>query len=218
MSQRFKKHGNILKSYLDEWEREFGLNKGGHIEEGKPTLPGTTPLLTGFVQAADFRKYLLKHGYHWTDIGVAERHGEFTHRLHWCIICGKSAAEPNWLTNQPFRLFTECGEDWTAPGPNQTVWDYVVDFLDRENPDVAYRNPENLHAFLIDDTTSKRQDLWAVAQIIRSRKRRVAAINEGSGLGATRLNTDLVVRQPEHDEKLIKGGVVLPKIIWQNLQ
>lgn len=85
----FKKHGNILRDYLDQWEATQGFNAEGQIEGGIE-LPGKAPLLTGFVQPDNFRKYLLKHGFHWTDIGVAANHGEFTHRLHWYIICGEN--------------------------------------------------------------------------------------------------------------------------------
>jgi len=87
--------------------------------------------------------------------------------------------------------------------------------LDRTDETVVFRNPENLHAFLTDDTTCRRLDLWAIAQILRSRKRRVSAVNEGSGLGAKKLDIDLKAR---HDDILIKRGDVSNKIIWQNLQ
>ena len=216
---KFKKHGNMLKTVLDRWEQQQGFNRETHSEEGLPSLPASTPLLTGFVQPPDFRKYLLKHGYHWTDIGVAERHGEFTHRLHWYIICRKSNAEPNWLTNDPVTLFKECGESWTVEnGSGNTVWDTIVDFLDRKNPEVGYRNPENLHAFLTADATCRRKDMWAVGQVIRSRKQRVALINETSGLGKKKLDSDLEVRADQLGDGLTKKGDISQHIIWQNIQ
>ncbi len=217
----FYKTGGILKGYLDAWEATYEFNREHHTADGG--LPSGTPLLTGFVQPPDFRKYLLKHGYHWTDIGVAERHGEFTHRLHWYIVTKKLESTPGWLQNRPIDLFRQCGEDWSVKSGSKTIWDRVFDNIKKQTNgmDNVFRNPETLHAFLITDTTCKRKDLWALAQIIRSRCNRVKAINklkDGVPFGIKRLDHDMAARQTLHQDQIIAQGDISAKIVWQKIQ
>lgn len=220
---KFRRHDNILKQALDVWELKWGFNQG-HQEGG---LPARTPLLTGFVQADDFRKYLLKHGFHWNDIGVAASHGEFTHRLHWYIICSHSAANPNWLTHTPIELFKKCGEPETVNSKLErmgTIWDRLFDHLSSTSSDgptkgteVHFRKAETLHRFLRDPVTLKRSDLWALAQTVDSSAGRVQLINANSS-GKNPLDEDLENRQKELGETLIQKGDQGAKIVWQNLQ
>ncbi len=225
VSGTVRKHGNILKRYLDLWEVTQGFNEGSHEEGG---LPDRAPLLTGFVQPPDFRKYLLKHGYHWTDIGVAEKHGEFTHRLHWYIICEQANGDPTWLNNTPLELFKKCADESTVNGGanSGSIWDRIFDHLGKEAYDgpkkgtaVVFRKAETLHAFLLNEATRKRKDLWALAQIVHSRAARVGIINSlGGDGGARRLDLDLESRQDAQSDDLLLKGDITAKILWQKIQ
>lgn len=182
------KHNKVFTDFFREWEDAAGFNKGvQQVEGGKPSapeiinLPGRAATLTEFVQPDDFRKYLLKHGYHWKDAGVGGRHGEFTHRIHWYIIIEYARANANWLTNKPIDLFTTCGEPVTVVKRGATVWDFMVDCGDNilvPNPGKlygqgsVYRSPDNLHKFLCDDATRASKDLWCLAYLIWGRRQK----------------------------------------------
>lgn len=221
----FRKHDNMLKQFLDTWEGIHGFNAASDGEGG---LPGRTPLLTGFVQPPDFRKYLLKHGFHWTDIGVAANHGEFTHRLHWYIICAEQMATPQWLLHQPIDLFKKCAEAETvnSAATSGSIWDRLFDHLATTATDgpaagreVVFRKAETLHAFLRQDVIKRRQDLWVLAQIVDSRAGRVQLINTLAGNGGTkRLDLDIEDRQEANKDNLMMVGDFSTKIVWQRIQ
>jgi hypothetical protein len=64
--------------------------------QGKAPLPAGPAVAMGNVAGRDFNRILLRHGYHFKDIGAGTDHGEFTHRLHWFAIAngGLELANP----------------------------------------------------------------------------------------------------------------------------
>jgi len=132
--QSFRDTKGLLATFLSAWEDNVGFNQEVQQEEGG--LPARTPELTEFLTGNDFRKYLLKHGYHWVDTAVGGSHGEFTHRLHWYIVCNHFN-QPNSLNHTPLQLFKKCGEPEAChpastafKQPKDTVWDQIFDNSD----------------------------------------------------------------------------------------
>ena len=143
----------------------------------KPVLPAHPLTLTGGVNAEYFRRYLLKHGYHWKDAGLGSSHGEFTHRLHWFMIV--TWYEKGLLKfkgiDRPVDIFKKLAEPCcVGKGDNESVWDRIVDLNNGDDKSKGtFRKPETLHSFLCDEKTQARDDLWVLSQLIagRSRKR-----------------------------------------------
>lgn len=228
VSGAVRKHGNILRDFLDTWETVNNFNRGTHEDGG---LPNRTALLTGFLPADVFRRYLLKHGFHWNDIGVAENHGEFTHRLHWYIICSELMGNPNWLQHEPIDLFKKCATAETVnsdAASNKSIWDRLFDHIGETSTDgpaagtaIVFRRAEVLHSFLRTDASKKRSDLWVLAQVIDSGAARVRLINTLGGEGGnSRIDLDLRARQTALDGELLKLGMegIHAKVVWQRLQ
>lgn len=214
------KHKKVFTDFFRDWENQHGFNKGvAQVEGGRPSrptqmisLPARPPTLTEFVAPADFRKFLLKHGYHWKDAGVGGSHGEFTHRIHWYVICEYAMATPNWLTHTPVALFRLCGEpDTFFPYGDKGVWDYLVDsgsmnlfpaslrdtgaINPNHNQPNYFRCPETLHSYLCSNENRSSVDLWCLSYLIwgRAAKRRF--------VGAQRTTEDLQRYIQKHDRK-----------------
>lgn len=219
-SRTVVKHNKVFTDFFNEWEALQGFNQGvTQVEGGRPSLPdqlinlpGQAPTLTEFVAPDDFRKYLLKHGYHWKDSGVGASHGEFTHRIHWYIICEYALAKPNWLSHKPIELFRKCGDPETVfPYGGKGIWDYIIDSGGKNiaptqvtqggavNPnqmkDNYFRQPEFLHSFLCQNETRDSADLWCLAYLIwgRAEKRRF--------VGGDRTTSDLQKYIEKHDHR-----------------
>lgn len=235
------KHNKVFTDFFNQWESVQGFNQEvTQVEGGRPALPNQminlpaqAPTLTEFVAPADFRKYLLKHGYHWKDSGVGSKHGEFTHRIHWYIICEYALANPHWLAHKPIELFKKCGDPETVFAGGNGIWDYLIDsgeknivpnnLNDNPNPnqmkDNLFRQPEYLHKFLCSEATRSSTDLWCLAYLIwgRAEKRRF--------IGSVRTTEDLqtYIRKHRKDEQLrvlgFKTGEGIEThgtIMWKN--
>ena len=105
--------------------------------------------------------------------------------------------------------------------PKDTVWDQIFD-----NGDVKpttgrpnhFRCPENLHAFLREEATRKRKDLWVLAQMIDTRALMAQAI------GKNTITEDYQVFENAHvDEVMLRGdrtgtgGHTPGTIMWREL-
>lgn len=173
---RIHKHHKVLTSFFGAYEGQAGFNTGTlpvelRTDELKPQLPGRAPALTGFVTAADFRKFLFQYAYHWKDAGVGWNHGEFTHRIHWYLVLEELKAKPNWLANKPLDLFRACAlPQWRhAKATDKGVWDDVFDDLASKD---TFRSPETLHKFLkgaAAPESPEHKPLWLLAQLIMGR-------------------------------------------------
>lgn len=215
------KHHKILTSFFANWEDLNGFNKGGNHEG--VALPPRAAELVDFVAADDFRKYLLKHGYHWKDAAVGASHGEFTHRLHWYIIVEENhRRDDKWLSNKPIDLFKELAETWTFNpkmpdpfGPKNSIWDKIVDnsgSVEKSTRSNGFRCPENLHKFLKSKSSRDRDDLWVLASLIwgRAEKRRI--------VGKDNVTSDLQKEIVANGSNLVvKGTTVSTKgtMVWQ---
>lgn len=79
------KNYHALARVLERREREVGFD----------SVEGMTIHLTGFVPPGEFRKKLLKLGYHWKDPGAGAAHGEWTHRIQWYLLTkSKTVSQP----------------------------------------------------------------------------------------------------------------------------
>jgi len=231
------KHNKVFTDFFNQWESLAGFNKAvQQVEGGLPSqpknidLPGRAPTLTEFVSPDDFRKYLLKHGFHWKDSGVGGRHGEFTHRIHWYIIIEYSRANPQWLTNEPIDLFKKCGDPVTVVKDGSTVWDYMVDSGDVIEVPIGgrlykqksyYRSPDNLHAFLCEDATRGSKDLWCLAYLIWGRRTKRQWV--GSGQTTNDLQDYINKHNTESEFRVVgfktgKGVETHGTIMWKTRQ
>jgi Family of unknown function (DUF5636) len=231
------KHNKVFTGFFKEWEDAAGFNQGvQQIEGGKPgspetvNLPGRAATLTEFVEPNDFRKYLLKHGYHWKDAGVGGRHGEFTHRIHWYIIVEYARANPNWLTHTPIDLFKTCGEPSTVVKSGWTVWDYIVDCGDDilvpnggklYGQGSVYRSPDKLHKFLCDAATRSSKDLWCLAYLIWGRRQKREHV--GSQQTTQDLQNYIEAHNTEKEFRVVgfktgEGVTTHGTIMWQTRQ
>lgn len=221
--QVFPTTRGLLANFLGIWEEQQGFNQEVQQEGGG--LPARTPELTEFVGGNDFRKYLLKHGFHWVDTAVGGSHGEFTHRLHWYIVCNHFSA-PNALNHTPLKLFKKCGEP-EACHPKatafiqakDTVWDQIFDngrtTGTREN---YFRCPENLHAFLRLEATQKQKNLWVLAQMVDTRALMAQSI------GKNDITSDYQAFEQKHIDDVVlrgdktgMGGDTPGTIMWRDL-
>ena len=191
---QYYKTNSVLSEFLEQWESSNGFNQASQVDG--QALPDRSAELTAFVDSNHFRKYLLKHGYHWTDMAVAARHGDFTHRLHWYIVCEHNIAQNNaWLSQQPVDVFKKCGEPNSVnpnnrDGERYTIWDQLFDNSEfhqnygnraLNNRNNAYRCPENLHKDLKSEAFRKRKDMWVLSQIIYSRSECVVTVKKNAG-------------------------------------
>jgi hypothetical protein len=146
-------------------------NKGHRVQQSQ--LPkGSVPTLTEFVDQADFRRVLLRLGYHWKDPGASPDHGEYTHRLQWYAITNAAKYGRLKLLRSPLYLFQKLALPycWNPRYPStdvrgqtsgRAVWDLLFDCfpMDKANndssaPDVgpftnSFRCPNNVLRWLI---------------------------------------------------------------------
>jgi hypothetical protein len=230
------KHKKVLTGFFAQWESWHGFNQGSQKEgERLPPRPAT---LTDFVHADDFRAYLLKHAYHWKDAGVGVRHGEFTHRIHWYMVCEKyKDSEGSWLSTKPVELFKTLAEPetinqaipWSASETRKvSVWDQLVDNgetcvdLNRSgsgncphyNKANLFRCPETLHKYIQEQRDTP--DLWALGYLIwgRTQKRR----NESAEAYRDRTQAYIKKNRRHLDRAGVETGdgrATLGTIIWK---
>src|SRR4029453_3428682 len=84
-------------------------------QTGRAPLPKGSAVAMGNVAGRDFNRILLRHGYHFKDVGAGVEHGEYTHRLHWFAI---SQADLR-LTNTNLSYLYRClGSLWAGGRQN----------------------------------------------------------------------------------------------------
>lgn len=99
-------------------------------------------------------------GYHWKDVGVPGRHGEFTHRVQWYVL-GKGGVIPEHQIAAVYReigKFTTPAEQMDRLGQN-ALWARVCDRVEGE----GHASPENTTdfrcpEFLMDYLTKSAKD------------------------------------------------------------
>jgi len=92
------------------------------------TLPKGVARAMGNVAGRDFNRILLRHGYHFKDVGAGIDHGEYTHRLHWYALAQAGLTLANPL---PF-LYRSMGSLWAGgehdvPTGKVYIWEALFD-------------------------------------------------------------------------------------------
>lgn len=81
-------YSHLLARVLTEAEKRngFSLQGPGWFEKARGVKTPDVPYMVSVVSAQVFDTQLL-NAQHWKDVGVSSRHGEFTHRIQWYVIC-----------------------------------------------------------------------------------------------------------------------------------
>lgn len=167
-----------LESYRDLKESKppsarglFGAALREIERDGGFEHPDKEPLYVGFVPGSEFLDYL-KQGYAFKDLGAGLDHGEFTHRLQWCLLIVGGIVDPVTDTAKLYREVGELGYGAEFRDNRRALWDVLFDretgtgalaFTRVAGPD-DFRRPENLTAAL----RRKRNQLEPLALIIES--------------------------------------------------
>lgn len=120
------------------------------------------PIFASFLSEENFngalKNYILAK-----DVGVAPRHGEFTHRIQWFVVL-TALRNQFGRDSSPARLLEEIAESGKKyPNPargKRTVWDYLFDRFekDKDTQPAAesahdFRCPEILNPYLIGEAS-----------------------------------------------------------------
>ena len=154
------------------------------------TLPKGVARAMGNVAGRDFNRILLRHGYHFKDVGAGIEHGEYTHRLHWFALKQAGLALANPL---PF-LYRCMGSLWAGgeqnvPNGKVYIWEALFDCFPNKKvaeaqKSVAYSDygccncPDYLNLELCDAqkletlayVEGNAENLWCLRVLMTSRK------------------------------------------------
>jgi hypothetical protein len=176
------------------------------------TLPKGVPRAMGNVTGRDFNRILLRHGYHFKDVGAGIDHGEYTHRLHWFALAHAGLELANPL---PF-LYRSMGSLWAGGGQNVPngkvyIWEALFDcFPSRKAAEaqksVAFSDygccncPDYLNLELCDPkklealayVEGNADNLWCLRVLMTSRKlKRIAESQLDNQTGFDKLATKI---------------------------
>ena len=162
---------HLLSQYLSQLEHQLGFtlySTPGYKEPKVQTY-------VKFIQPDTFRKQI-SEGLHWKDPGVPFFHGEYTHRMQWCLIARELKSE----VEAPVKVFKEIGGVTYKDG-KLGLWDAL---FDRDGGEAANnpfkvdvntydgRSPERFTHCIVDESAEKEIPIlhWFVKSRLEKRK------------------------------------------------
>lgn len=170
----YQKHHKVLSTLLNQYLSAQGFNSGvgSVVSKGQKVKysDGQAAKLPGFVQPEEFKSNLLKVGRHFKDPGVTLHHGEFTHQIHWFIVCEHSKEAKPAFNNKPIDIFKACGDSmWGGIKNNLCIWDLL---FEGGLPSRDFRHAESLNNYLLLASAKDHKhnkSLWFLADLIMGR-------------------------------------------------
>ena len=207
-------------------ETDQNLPKVEKIGLSKPVqLPKGVARAMGNVAGRDFNRILLRHGYHFKDVGAGIDHGEYTHRLHWFALA--NAAGLDLANPLPF-LYRSMGSLWAGGEQHVTtgkvyVWEALFDCFPSEKVATAQKSaaycdygvfncPDYLNLELTDEKKLKTlayaegnlDNLWCLRVLLTSRRlKRQAEALQPKGSGFDKLTSKIASGRKTYAEAYI---------------
>ncbi len=168
------RYSHLLSTVLTDAERHngFTLQSKGWLDKARGFRTPDVPYMVTVVSSQVFDTQLLNRQ-HWKDVGVSARHGEYTHRIQWYVICKSGVDAPAKLMMELQRFGPV--DNWFA----SAAWDSIVDrgktddnpFLFKARDTNDFRSPEYFNDYLTSKPAENEFPLLATFLQARKEKR-----------------------------------------------